>query len=148
MRLSDSRLGLGTAALGRPGYINLAHAADVREHTPEAMRRQAHAVLDAAYAHGIRYVDAARSYGRAEEFVRDWLASRQLGPGDVAVGSKWGYVYEANWQVDVPVHERKEHSLAMLERQAAESRALLGDYLRLYQIHSATLESGVLENEA
>src|SRR6202011_1141112 len=33
-----------------------------------------------------------------------------------------------------------------LRRQLQESRALLGDDLRLYQIHSATLESGVLED--
>jgi aryl-alcohol dehydrogenase-like predicted oxidoreductase len=33
-----------------------------------------------------------------------------------------------------------------LRRQIAESRALLGLHLRLYQIHSATLESGVLED--
>src|ERR1039458_3437150 len=30
--------------------------------------------------------------------------------------------------------------------QHAESRALLGTHLRLYQVHSATLDSGVLEN--
>jgi len=33
-----------------------------------------------------------------------------------------------------------------LRRQIAESRALLGDRLHLYQIHSATLESGVLDD--
>src|SRR5262249_42593586 len=38
------------------------------------------------------------------------------------------------------------HSLAVLRRQSAESRGILGDHLRLYQIHSATLESGVLDN--
>ena len=32
-----------------------------------------------------------------------------------------------------------------LRRQLAETRALLGDRLGLYQIHSATIESGVLE---
>ena len=30
-------------------------------------------VLDAAYAGGVRYLDAARSYGRAEEFLGAWL---------------------------------------------------------------------------
>jgi aryl-alcohol dehydrogenase-like predicted oxidoreductase len=34
----------------------------------------------------------------------------------------------------------------MLERQIEESTSILDGYLRLYQIHSATLESGVLEN--
>ncbi len=144
----EGRLGLGTAALGRPAYIALQHAADFRDRTPEAMERQAHAVLDAAYASGVRYVDAARSYGHAERFVRSWLDARGLSAGDVAVGSKWGYVYVGDWRVDAPVHERKEHSLAMFERQAAESTELLGAHLRLYQIHSATRESGVLEDGA
>jgi aryl-alcohol dehydrogenase-like predicted oxidoreductase len=40
----------------------------------------------------------------------------------------------------------KDHSSATLQRQAAESRELLGAHLKLYQIHSATLESGVLQN--
>ncbi|HYD39407.1 MAG TPA: aldo/keto reductase [Anaeromyxobacter sp.] len=142
------RLGLGTAALGRPAYIAVQHAADFRDRTPEAMERQAHAVLDAAFRHGIRYVDVARSYGLAERFVRSWIDARGLSPVDVAVGSKWGYVYVGDWRVDAPVHERKEHSLAMLERQARESTSILREHLRLYQIHSATLESGVLEDDA
>lgn len=149
IRLPEGRLGLGMAALGRPAYINLRHASDfARERTPEAMRVQAHAVLDAAFASGIRYVDTARSYGQAEAFTRAWLDARHLSPREVAVGSKWGYVYEADWKIDVPRHERKEHSLAMLERQIEESTSILGNYLRLYQIHSATLESGVLEDES
>src|SRR5207244_9408147 len=52
------------------------------------------------------------------------------------------------WHVDAEVHEVKDLSLATLRRQLAESRALLGPHLRLYQIHSATLESGVLEDDA
>jgi aryl-alcohol dehydrogenase-like predicted oxidoreductase len=112
----------------------------------DAMRARAHEVLDAAWSLGIRYVDAARSYGRAEEFVASWLAARGLAPGEVAIGSKWGYAYTAGWRVDAEVHEVKEHSPEQLARQSAESLALLGGHLRLYQIHSATLETGVLEN--
>ena len=48
--------------------------------------------------------------------------------------------------MDAEVHEVKDHSLAALARQAAESRELLGDHLDLYQVHSATLDSGVLED--
>jgi aryl-alcohol dehydrogenase-like predicted oxidoreductase len=48
--------------------------------------------------------------------------------------------------VEAEVHEVKEHSPVVLERQIGESRSLLGNYLNLYQIHSATLDSGVLEN--
>jgi aryl-alcohol dehydrogenase-like predicted oxidoreductase len=65
---------------------------------------------------------------------------------DVTVGSKWGYTYTADWQVNAEVHEMKDHSLAVLRRQRQESDSLLGGYLNLYQIHSATLDSGVLEN--
>lgn len=142
-----TRLGLGLAALGRPGYITLGHAGDlVLGTTREDMRDEAHAVLDAAVAHGVRYVDVARSYGAAEEFLRSWLDTRRVTRGGVTVGSKWGYVYEANWQVHAAVHERKEHSADMLRRQFAESTAILGEHLALYQIHSVTPESRVLSD--
>jgi aryl-alcohol dehydrogenase-like predicted oxidoreductase len=141
------RLGLGLAALGRPGYITLGHADDLaRRYEVDAMRDHAHGVLDAAWAAGVRYFDAARSYGRAEEFLASWLAARDIPPADVVVGSKWGYAYTANWRPTAEVHEVKEHTVARLERQLAESRALLGAQLDLYQIHSATEASGVLEN--
>ncbi|MDX3098594.1 aldo/keto reductase [Streptomyces sp. ME19-03-3] len=138
------RLGLGLAAVGRPGYIDLGRAADLpAERTVEAMRERAHAVLDAAYAAGIRYVDAARSYGRAEEFLASWLDAHPMAT-DVVVGSKWGYTYTADWRVDAEVHEVKDHGTATYDRQIAETRALLGDRLDLYQIHSVTPDSPAL----
>lgn len=144
-----SRIGLGLAALGRPGYINLGHAADFpEERAVSAMEARAHAVLDAARDAGIRYFDVARSYGRAEAFLARWLEVRRIEPEAATVGSKWGYTYTAGWKAEAQTHEVKEHSLENLRRQAAESRALLGRHLDLYQIHSATLESGVLENRA
>ena len=140
-------MGLGLAALGRPGYINLGHAADLRrDYDVAAMAAHAHAVLDAAWAAGIRYFDAARSYGRAEEFLGGWLRARGIAPGEVTIGSKWGYTYTADWQVTADRHEVKDHRLPVLRRQIGESRERLGDYLKLYQIHSATLDSGVLDN--
>lgn len=42
-------------------------------------------------------------------------------------------------------HEVKEHTAPNFAVQAAASEALLGRWLRLYQIHSATLDSGVLD---
>lgn len=135
-------LGLGLAALGRPGYMTLQHHDDFASTSPEAMQAQAHAVLDAAYSGGIRHLDVARSYGRAESFVRSWLTSR--GREDVVVSSKWGYRYTADWQPNAEVHEVKDHSLPHLDKQWAESKSILGDALGIYQVHSATLESGVL----
>jgi aryl-alcohol dehydrogenase-like predicted oxidoreductase len=146
--LPVSSIGLGLAALGRPGYINLGHAADVGDTDVGAMERHAHDVLDAAYEGGVRYYDAARSYGRAEAFLASWLERRGFAPGDVTVGSKWGYTYTADWRVDAEEHEVKDLSVATLRRQLGETRTLLGDHLVLYQIHSATLESGVLDDAA
>jgi aryl-alcohol dehydrogenase-like predicted oxidoreductase len=142
-------IGLGLAAVGRPGYINLGHSADLNQtYDVGTMRAHAYAVLDAAWTAGIRYFDAARSYGRAESFLGGWLMERTIAQDEVFVASKWGYTYTAEWQVDAEQHEVKEHTRAVLERQWQESRALLDDYLRLYQIHSATFDSGVLENVA
>ena len=142
-------IGLGLAALGRPGYITLDRAKDLgSDRSVAALERRSHEVLSAAYDAGIRYFDAARSYGFAERFLGSWLRERGLPPKAITVGSKWGYTYVGDWQVEARVHEVKDHSLAALRRQIAESRALLGEYLDLYQIHSATLESGVLDDYA
>jgi len=124
--------------------MNLGHRGDLPSTDVKAMERHCHAVLDAAFAAGVRFFDAARSYGLAEEFLASWLSSRNIAPGQLYVSSKWGYTYTAGWRVDAPTHEVKDHSLAQLDRQWPESRALLGQWLNLYQIHSATLESGVL----
>jgi aryl-alcohol dehydrogenase-like predicted oxidoreductase len=91
-------------------------------------------------------VDAARSYGRAEEFLASWIAARGIAPGELTVGSKWGYRYTAGWKAQAAVHEVKDHSLGALREQLAESRRHLGAHLRVYQIHSATPESGVLDD--
>ena len=143
-----SRLGLGMAALGRPGYINLGHGEDLgAARDVPTMEANARRVLDAACAAGICYFDAARSYGLGEAFLGRWLEERAIPPAAVTVGSKWGYTYTADWRVDAEIHEVKDHSAAVLERQWRESSGLLGEYLRLYQIHSATFESGVLDNQ-
>jgi aryl-alcohol dehydrogenase-like predicted oxidoreductase len=144
-----SRVGLGMAALGRPGYINVGHRGDLGGgYEPHTMQRHAYAVLDEARGRGVAYFDVARSYGRGEEFLAHWLAERAIAVDDCTVGSKWGYTYTAGWRVDAKVHESKDHSLATFTRQLAESRALLGDHLALYQVHSATLESGILDDRA
>ncbi|WP_328693883.1 aldo/keto reductase [Streptomyces phaeochromogenes] len=137
-------IGLGLAAVGRPGYINLGRDHDLGEdRSVETLRTRTHELLDAAYAQGVRYFDAARSYGRSEEFLAGWLNTRS-DIGDVVVGSKWGYTYTADWRTDAEAHEIKDHSLATYERQRAESAELLGDRLDLYQIHSVTPDSPAL----
>jgi hypothetical protein len=75
------------------------------------------------------------------------LQERAVPPADVTVGSKWGYTYTADWRVDAEVHEVKDHSATVLKHQWRESCGHLGEYLRVCQIHSATFESGVLDDQ-
>jgi aryl-alcohol dehydrogenase-like predicted oxidoreductase len=136
-------LGLGTAALGRPQYINVRHN-DVDNSDLAAFRKQSFQVLEDAYNAGIRYFDTAPGYGLAEELVLDWLKTKD--DNSIEIGTKWGYTYTANFDANATVHEVKEHSLAKLNEQWDFSKQLL-PYLKVYQIHSATLETGVLENQ-
>ena len=147
--LEVTRMGLGLAALGRPAYITLGRQLDLGvDRDPATMEQRCHLMLDTAYADGVRYVDTARSYGRAEEFLASWLRTRRVEPGDLSIGSKWGYRYTGAWNVHAAVHETKDLSLAMFRDQLPLSMELLGHHLDLYQVHSATLESGVLDDPA
>ena len=144
-----ARLGLGLAALGRPGYVTLNHASDLGgRYDPAIMELHTHRVLDAAFEAGIRHIDAARSYGRAEDFVASWLRKRAIEPGEISVASKWGYTYTAGWSTSATQHEVKDHSLAAFKSPLAESIERLGRHLSLYQIHSVTAESKTLEDDA
>lgn len=146
---NQPQIGLGLAALGRPGYINLGHGDDLNhDYSIATMEANAHAVLDEAWALGVRYFDAARSYGRAEQFLASWLEKRAIGSDQVCVGSKWGYTYTADWQISADKHEVKEHSLPVYLRQRGETHLILGNYLNIYHIHSATLDSGLFDNDA
>jgi aryl-alcohol dehydrogenase-like predicted oxidoreductase len=140
-------LGLGLAALGRPGYLTLGHGSSLGpDRSVEALGQRCRQVCDAAWDGGIRWFDAARSYGLAEQFLADWLTRRRITPPEVTVSSKWGYTYTAGWAVDAEVHEIKDHSPTALARQWPETEALLGPWLRIYQVHSATMESGILDD--
>jgi aryl-alcohol dehydrogenase-like predicted oxidoreductase len=141
-----NRIALGLAALGRPAYINLGREGALPpERDVESMRAATFAVLDDAYRAGVRQVDVARSYGRSEEFLAGWLAAR--GHADVVVSSKWGYTYVGGWRLDADVHEVKEHSAARFREQRAETVALLGNWVRLYQVHSLTVDSPLFTDE-
>ncbi|WP_037910026.1 aldo/keto reductase [Actinacidiphila yeochonensis] len=140
-------LGLGLAAVGRPGYINLGRDRDLPPgRGVDDLRRRTRELLDLAWERGVRHFDTARSYGRAEEFLAGWLddAPRR----GAVVSSKWGYTYTAGWRVEAEAHEVKDHSLATFERQRAETKALLGDRLDVYQIHSVTPDSPALTDPA
>ncbi|MFF0012361.1 aldo/keto reductase [Streptomyces sp. NPDC005374] len=144
-----SHIGLGLAAIARPGYINLGRDHDLglaETRTVDALRARTHELLDAAYAQGVRYFDVARSYGRSEEFLADWL-HKNPGRNDVVIGSKWGYTYTADWTTDAEQHEVKDHGVRTYDRQRAESADLLGDRLDLYQIHSVTPDSPALTDK-
>lgn len=144
---AEDRWAIGLAAVGRPAYINVGRAAELpHERSVDGMRKATWDLLDAAYAAGIRWVDAARSYGLAEEFLAGWLTERAH--DDVRVSSKWGYAYVGEWRMDARVHEVKEHTLARFQKQYEETRHLIGDHLALYQVHSLTLDSPLLNDPA
>ncbi|WP_225991389.1 aldo/keto reductase [Actinomadura montaniterrae] len=142
---ATGRLGIGLAAVGRPAYINVGRTEELpEERSVEQMRDATWSLLDGAYAAGIRWVDTARSYGRAEEFLGEWLSARM--PRGLTVSSKWGYTYVGDWRLDAPAHEVKEHSLDRYRAQYTETRALLGDRLSVYQVHSLTEDSPLFED--
>lgn len=142
------KIGLGLAALGRPAYITSGRGADFgAARSIVEMQRRTAEVLDAAYASGIRYVDTARSYGRAEEFLAAWFVTRG-DVDDVFVASKWGYRYVGDWRLDAEAHELKDHTLGTFTTQWAETRSHLGDRVGLYQVHSVTEDSPVLTDAA
>ena len=145
------RMGLGMAALGRPGYINLDRASifgSSDDRTVEKMQHQANLVMDRLFEESSQpWLDCARSYGLSEKFVGDYLRSHHVDPKSVYVSSKWGYTYVADFQVELPPgekHEVKDHSTENFLKQVQETNELLGEYLDLYQIHSATFDSGIL----
>lgn len=156
------RIGLGMAALGRPGYINLDRRAifdtddtNGTRRSVERMEEQANLVMDAmmeecSKRNVIPWFDCARSYGLSEQFVGTFLRKRNIAPNDVYVSSKWGYTYVADWNInlqDGKPHEVKDHSLSNFLKQMEETAEHIGEYLNLYQVHSATFESGILKDE-
>lgn len=139
-------VGLGTAALGRPAYMTTNHGQDLDgKISIEQMRTHAGTMFDLAYDRGVRYFDAARSYGLAEQFLADWIGDRN--PEGIFVASKWGQEYVADWDMEAEVQETKDHSIEAFRRQVEESRQILGEHLNLYQVHSITPSSPVLTDQ-
>ncbi len=143
MSQAINSIGFGTAAIGRPQYIN------IKQESSEAIglsdfRKKGWETIENAYQQGIRYFDTAPGYGLAEELLIDWLKTKN--DSTIQVATKWGYTYTANFDPNATQHEVKEHSLFKLNEQWEKSQLLL-PHLKIYQIHSATFESGVLENK-
>lgn len=139
-----ARLGLGLVAVGRPGCIRLGRDTDLPPaRFTDVLRSRAHQLLNAAYDRGVRYIDTARSYSLAEEFLADWLRSRP-DAHDVAIGSMWGYPSSSGWSTHADVYEAPNHGTRAVDRKLAQTRALLGNRLGLYQIHSASPDSPAL----
>ena len=81
------QLGLGTAALGRPQYINLRQE-DASEFDLDSFKQNSINVLEEAYHSGIRYFDTAPGYGIAENIVLDWLQTKN--DKAIKIATKWG----------------------------------------------------------
>ncbi len=131
-----NNIGLGTAAIGRPLYINLKQEVDPAPFILSKFKEKGVKVLEDAYQQGIRHFDTAPGYGIAEELLVNWLQKKN--DSSIRVSSKWGYTYVANFDPNAKQHEVKEHTLENLNKQWEYSNLLL-PYLKVYQIHSATL---------
>lgn len=141
--INSKHIGLGTAAIGRPLYINIKQDANTEPFSLSTFKEKGMEVLEDAYNKGIRYFDTSPGYGIAEELLLQWLKTKN--DPSIQVSTKWGYTYVANFNPNATQHEVKEHSLSKLNEQWEFSKALL-PYLKVYQIHSATFDTGVLEN--
>ncbi len=140
---NQDNIGFGTAAIGRPQYINIKEEIGTEPFSLSKFKEKGIKVLEEAYNSGVRHFDTAPGYGIAEEILETWLKSKN--DSSIQVSTKWGYTYAANFNPNALQHEIKEHSLSKLNEQWAFSKNLL-PYLKIYQIHSATLETGVLDN--
>ena len=140
---TNNKIGLGTAAIGRPQYINIRKESS-SEFSLETFRQKGLLLLEDAYQKGVRYFDTAPGYGMAEQLLMDWVMKKN--DASIEIATKWGYTYVANFDPSAIQHEVKEHSLKKLNEQWEQSRMLL-PLLTSYQVHSATFETGVLKNE-
>lgn len=139
-----NNIGLGTAAIGRPLYINIKQEAETETFSLPKFKDDGLKVLEDAYNKGVRFFDTSPGYGIAEQLLVHWLETKN--DPDIVVSTKWGYTYVANFDPNAKQHEVKEHSLSKLNEQWDYSQKLL-PYLKVYQIHSATFDTGVLDNE-
>lgn len=143
--LKESKIGLGTAAIGRPLYINIKdEEIQKRGFDYSSFKNQGINFLNEAYKAGITHFDSSPGYGIAEEMLINFLKDKSL--NDLSISTKWGYTYVANFNAKAKTHEIKDHSLEKLNEQWKNSKRLL-PFLKTYQIHSVTTDSDVLANK-
>ena len=145
--LSVSPIGLGLAALGRPGYINLGHAGDVGD-------------TDVA-GHGAPRPRGARRglRGRRALLRRGALLRARRGLPGLVARTPRPLAQRRDGRLEVGLHlhrrlagrRRRARGQGPLGRarcagSSARRARCIGEHLALYQIHSATLESGVLDD--
>jgi aryl-alcohol dehydrogenase-like predicted oxidoreductase len=122
--------GLGLIGIGKPwGFANPA--------VPD--ERQARALLERAFALGVRYFDTAPSYGLSEERLGRFLGA--LTPaerGAVCIATKFGEHWDA-----AKAEPFVDHSFDALARSLDGSIARLGriDFLQLHKTTPAVLRS-------
>ena len=112
--MKTQKIGLGTAAIGRPQYINI-RSQEAKTFSLDAFKEKGIQVLESAYEQGIRYFDTAPGYGMAEQLLIDWVKEKD--DPTIEVATKWGYAYVANFDPNAVVHEVKDHSLEQLIKQ-------------------------------
>lgn len=144
-------LGFCLAAIGRPPYIATGregNLGDLPSRTIEMMDAHAHELLDLAWELDVRYIDVARSFGRAESFLGSWLALHPARREQLIISSTWGYEYVSDWTADAQVHETKNHSRAMLNKQWPETLDAIDGNPDIYLIPSVTPDSPALTDRA
>ena len=67
--INSKHIGLGTAAIGRPLYINIKQDANTEPFSLSTFKEKGMEVLEDAYNKGIRYFDTSPGYGIAEELL-------------------------------------------------------------------------------
>lgn len=143
--LKESKIGLGTAAIGRPLYINIKDEKfQKRDFDYSSFKNEGINFLNEAYKAGITHFDSSPGYGIAEEMLIDF--SKDKNEKKLTISTKWGYNYVANFNENAKTHEIKEHSVEKLNEQWENSKKLL-PFLKTYLIHSVTIDGNVLANK-
>ncbi|ELZ07910.1 aldo/keto reductase [Natrialba aegyptia] len=105
--------------------------------TVETTREEAHDLLDAAWDHGINFIDTANVYGdpngTSEEWIGEWLDDRDHDREDLVIASKVYFPFDG-WGEPGPNDSGlgRKHIRAQIEGTLDR---LGTDYLDLYYIH-------------